>query len=899
MSTFTSRLATVGLAAIAVGAVIPTAAVAAPTSTSSSSDATAGSTFGIQAAPTPSVSKIVRFGDSQIAVNGVAVGATTVQYKVAGGSAGVEQTALDRFSLLLPSADLGKVITITAYGPGGKSAIDVPLEVGVDEGATVAPNTPVVHAVSSYDDETLVIEGTITYDPALFDRTEVHASVGGMPIYDVPDQDGSFTLRIPVELAGETVDVQAFRSGLASAVVPVELVETAENMASKAFPLNLSSPAAGSTTRSPEATFVGSGVPGSHVVVTRDTATGADTATLCETNIAASGDWTCTSPTLPAGVHRATITESPVWASAEQQKATTAFFVADDSADDEAQLPELSSVSTDASGWLVVRGISNGASMVRLTIGEFEDVAPATHGRFAFRLAPGNLGATATITGIRGGVDGRSLTAPLSLRTAPAPSPLAPPRVHGITQDQPGDRFQIAATTSYFAHEWEVPSVIALVDGTFVGTSETSWNGALYVTLDAGLAGKTVEFVTVRGTHQSARTTVTLAPTERNSAPETFPLEVTSIAEGAVAPIETAVVAGTAIPGSTVSVAVDGVRADEACAADVLGDGTWSCTLTASLTPGARTMTVTETPYFAAAGTPVSTRTFTVGDGDGDDPEDGRTDLTVTSHADGGRYSTGIATFSGRGTPDSRLTAANQWGTPMGSTRVDEDGDWSFTRNLGPTSAGYDITFTMTPPTGAPTQLTLHLDYEAPARPLTVTSHVDGESYREGIARFTGTGTVGAQLVSTNQWGTPMGKATIGSDGTWAFSRNLGPTSAGYVLTFVATHGSDEQRTTLTLTHQKDDLVDVRISSPVIRDGGIAEAHRTVTFRGTATPFATVVGKNQWGTPFGSTIASSTGAFAFDRYVGPAGTTYQLTFEQKATDGTTKTTTGIDFVTGR
>ncbi|KQT40598.1 hypothetical protein ASG28_14655 [Frigoribacterium sp. Leaf415] len=144
-----------------------------------------------------------------------------------------------------------------------------------------------------------------------------------------------------------------------------------------------------------------------------------------------------------------------------------------------------------------------------------------------------------------------------------------------------------------------------------------------------------------------------------------------------------------------------------------------------------------------------------------------------------------------------------------------------------------------------------------------------------------------------------MGKTTIGSDGTWAFTRNLGPTNPGYVLTFTATLGSDVRQEKLSLTYETGDLVDVQIASPVIRDGGIAEAHRTITFRGTATPFATVVGKNQWGTPFGSTTASSTGAFAFDRYVGPVGTVYQLTFEQTGLDGATKTTTGIDFVTGR
>jgi hypothetical protein len=893
MNKITTGLAVASLTALALGAASP--ATAAPSS-APTTDASSSSVAAVALAA-PHIAFIETDGSGQVTVAGVAPGARLAEIRFeGGGTTGLIPVGGGRFTARVDAAHLGESATLVAYdSPHMSPSVEFVMQPGYAEGENAAPGKPVIHAVSQYDDDHLVIEGTVAHDPQLFSKTEVWGDIAGVS-WDFPAENGTFSLTVPASYAGQTVDVTSSYRGHSSQITPVEMVVTETNTASEAFPLEVASPATGEVVTEPTATFTGSAIPNSQIVVTRDDETDSETATLCETRVAVTGDWSCASPDLPAGAYRTIVTETPTWASAARQTAGTSFTVAEaPSGHDQAELPTLSSITLTDRGELVVRATSHGSSLARITVGDHTDVVGAIHGRFQFRLDPALLGEDATITGIRGGVDGRSLDVPLTLLEAPEASPLTAPRVHGVTRPDPNGVFWVAVTTDYFHDEWAVPSVLAKVGGEFAGVPQATWNGALYIQLDPRHAGKEVELVTTRGIEQSSSTLFVLEETPRNTAPETFPLEVTSPAEGATVPTDTTVVSGKGIPGSTVALSGDVARSGEIATADVLGDGTWTVEVDEPLAAGAQTMTVTETPYWSGVAPITSTRSFTVSDDDGDTAQP----LTVTSHTDGDRYTTGIATFTGRGTPDARVTAANQWGTPMGSTRVTASGDWSFTRNLGPTSGGYDITFTMTPTTGTPTTATVHLDYEAPAQPLSVTSHVDGQTYREGIARFTGTGTVGAQLVSTNQWGTPMGKTTIGSDGTWAFSRNLGPTNPAYVLTFVATHGTDVQQKTLTLTHQKGDLVDVTISSPVIRDGGISEAHRTVTFRGTATPHATIVGKNQWGTPFGSTTASATGAFAFDRYVGPAGTTYRLTFEQKATDGTTKTTTGIDFTTGR
>ncbi|HAQ9640196.1 TPA: hypothetical protein IYE67_003131, partial [Enterococcus faecium] len=125
-------------------------------------------------------------------------------------------------------------------------------------------------------------EGTVVSDPTLFSRTDVVAPALGL-VYDAPGANGSFSLKVPIEHRGETIDVKAFRSGLESPVVPVLLEETEANTASEVFPLEVGSPTAGEVVTAPATTFSGSAIPNSRIVVTRDEETQRTTTTLCET----------------------------------------------------------------------------------------------------------------------------------------------------------------------------------------------------------------------------------------------------------------------------------------------------------------------------------------------------------------------------------------------------------------------------------------------------------------------------------------------------------------------------------------------------------------------------------------------------------------------------------------
>lgn len=265
--------------------------------------------------------------------------------------------------------------------------------------------------------------------------------------------------------------------------------------------------------------------------------------------------------------------------------------------------------------------------------------------------------------------------------------------------------------------------------------------------------------------------------------------------------------------------------------------------------------------------------------------------LVVTSHTTRDVYVTGLTTLAGTGTPGAKITATNQWGTVMGTAVVDETGDWRILRNLGPTTPSYVITFTQTAENGSDSRQ-IELVYVATNVPVIVTSHSDGEVYETGTNTFTGTGTIGATLTATNQWGTVMGSTTIGASGTWSFKRFLGPTDPGYVLTFTSRKGAEIRSATITLVFPE--LVPVTVTSPDISSGTIDRADEHVVFTGTGTPFATLTGVNQWGTAFGETKVDKNGHWEFRRWVA-AGTHYDVTFTQVDTAGKTLVSTPFSF----
>ncbi|ROS47986.1 Ig-like domain-containing protein [Frigoribacterium sp. PhB24] len=287
--------------------------------------------------------------------------------------------------------------------------------------------------------------------------------------------------------------------------------------------------------------------------------------------------------------------------------------------------------------------------------------------------------------------------------------------------------------------------------------------------------------------NNTTRSKVTLNPDNDDTKPVVVAPTVETPAAGSTVATSRPTFSGSGQEGATVTI---GYNAKSIIGTGVVKDGKWTITPTRGLGMGVSNLDVTQT-----SGDDVQTVKHTITRIAVEQP------LRVTSHGDGQTYSAGATTFRGTAPVGSVIRATNQWGTLMG-TATATDGTWSFNRNLGPTTAGYNITFVATPPNGDPQTVSLTIFY-AGALAFQVTSPVNNSTYTVGSATFTGTAAPGTTITATNQWGTPMGQAETGLGTTWAFDRYLGPTSAGYDITFVATKGTEKQRTTLHLKYAK------------------------------------------------------------------------------------------------
>jgi len=787
----TTGLAVAGLAALTLGTASPVAAEPATVSTVADGSSSTASTAGSPSAPR--IAFVEPAGDGKLSVAGMAPGARLAGIQVEGGESHGASVWNDRFATLVDIADLGKKATLISYTPQGRVEVDFVLEVQYAEGENEAPGTPVIHAVSQYDDDHLVIEGTVAHHPDLFSKTEVWANRSGMS-WDFPSENGSFSLTVPASRAGEIIDVTAYYQGHASETAQVELVPTETNTASEIHPLEIESPTAGDTLATAEASFAGTGIPNSEIVVTRDEKTNRASSMLCETRVSSLGDWSCTSPALPAGSYDTVVTETPTWATAPKQTAGAAFSVADTTPDPGASntggpsTPILSSVTREADGRLTVRAIVNGAGQARIEVGDHSETLPrGQHGRFPFTLDGSMLGQKATITGVSRDRDGESIEIDLTPTEAPAGSPLAAPRVHGVTKSS-AETYYVLGTTSYFADEYFVPVVIAQVDGEYVSATQATWNGAYILQIPQKYAGQDVELHTARNAELSEATTITAAATAGNTAAETFPLEVTSPAEGESIAPDTASLVGQGIPGSTISIDSSATEGDAPLTTSVLGDGSWSVPVTTPLTAGDHEMTVTETPYWPGVPSVTSARSFTVADGsEGGDQGDGESDekpITVTAPVDGSSFDAGsVVTYTGTATPDADIAVHLGYGLAPVTGTANAAGDWSVSRWLG--NAPYTATVVQSKDGkqigGAHTGPTIT---PATTAPVVVTAPVDGSTFSAGsVVTFTGTATPDADIAVHLGYGLAPVTGTANAAGDWSVSRWLG--NAPYTATVV------------------------------------------------------------------------------------------------------------------
>jgi hypothetical protein len=255
--------------------------------------------------------------------------------------------------------------------------------------------------------------------------------------------------------------------------------------------------------------------------------------------------------------------------------------------------------------------------------------------------------------------------------------------------------------------------------------------------------------------------------------------------------------------------------------------------------------------------------------------------IVVTSHADGGTYVPGSVTFTGRATQGAYIEARNQYDRVLFSTRASQvAGAWSATTALGPI-ATYEVTVSQKAPDGTTSRTSLQLSPELAFVDLEVTSHTDGQTYRPGTVTFSGAGTPTGRVVATNQFGAPMGEAVVGADGTWSFSRELGP-DADYELTFTQTFRGEEDSVILRLLAPV--WQPLAMTSPAVGDR--YTPGEPTEFTGTATPYSTITATTAAGNVLFSVETGGDGVWRSTRPYGPDNV-YRIDIGQQARNGRT------------
>jgi hypothetical protein len=415
-------------------------------------------------------------------------------------------------------------------------------------------------------------------------------------------------------------------------------------------------------------------------------------------------------------------------------------------------------------------------------------------------------------------------------------------------------------------------------NGTLIGTTTANGTGTWTFTPTATLG---------QGAHSFTATTTVGGDVSAPSTAYAITIDTTAPAIPLINPTDGGAVTGTAEPGATVNLDVDG-NAGVDVSVPVDGAGNWSYTPPTPL-PDGRTITATATdpagntsgPATAIvdAGAPPSAPVITsviddVGALTGTIPNGGLTDDA-------------LPTISGSGATAGATISVYDNGTLLGTTTANGAGAWSFTPTAALGQGAHSFTATATAggdvsPSSAPYAVTI--DTTAPASTLVIASVTDdvapvvgvvanGGSTNDTIPVIAGTGAEANSTVSVFDNGTLLGTTTANGAGAWTFTPaaalpqgahsftvtatdaagNVSAPSAAYAVTIDTTAPAS----TLVIATVTDDVAPVlgvvanggatNDTIPVIAGTG-AEANSTVSIfdNGTLLGTATANGAGAW-----------------------------------------------------
>ncbi|MBR7743715.1 hypothetical protein KC207_10480 [Phycicoccus sp. BSK3Z-2] len=615
-----------------------------------------------------------------------------------------------------------------------------------------APDAPVVTAPadgSSTNDTTPTYVGTAEPN-ATVEVFVDDASIGTT----TADGAGDWSIDQPADLAEGDHAVYATATDAAGNVSPDSDTNTfTVDVTGPDAPV-IVEPADGSTTADATPTYVGTADPGSTVEVTVD---GTPVGTTTADGV---GDWSLDQPTaLADGPHTVTATATDE-AGNESPVSDTTTFTVDTTAPDAPVITSPTGTPTYPGPDVTVTGTGEpGAALeVTATSGGLTATASTTvsgAGTWSVELtglAEGTWTAVAEQTDAVGNVsdesdpesfvvDSTAPEAPVIDPFDPAVSSDATPTITGtgepgaeVTVTDVGTVVTYGPVTVAGDGTWSVtvPDGAPLEDGThtFTATQE-----------DAG--------GNVSGPSAAEQYTVdTTAP----AAPV-----IALPADGSTVTDPTPTVSGTAEPGSTVTVLVDGEPVGTTTAS---GSGSWTFPLTTPLVDGPHTASATATDAVGNV-SPATTNAFVV--------DTSAATPVVTSPEDGSSTNDTTPTISGTADPGDLVTVTLD-GVVYGTVTADEDGRWSLTPVIPLLEGPHTVTAQARDAVGnvsaVSSPVTFTVDVTAPEPPVIVTPE-EGETTDDPTPEVTGTGEPGATVTVTVD-GTTVGTTVVDEDGSWS-----------------------------------------------------------------------------------------------------------------------------------
>ena len=595
----------------------------------------------------------------------------------------------------------------------------------------------------------------------------------------------------PSPVDGE--DITADQTDPAGNTSPPTTVNGGVDTSAPAAPV-VTAPADGSDINDNTPTVVGTAEPGATVTVT------GPLGETCTAVADINGDWSCTiAPALAEGSNQLDVTATD---DAGNTSGTTSVTVNVDTV-----APTAPTINTPTNG-APVSGTGEPGATVTVTTpsGSTCTTTVLANGTWSCTLSPSPVdgeditadqtdpaGNTSPPTTVNGGVDTSAPAAPVV--TAPADGSIGNDNTPTVTGTaEPG------ATVTVTGPLGETCTAVADING--------DWSCEIAPALAEG----------------ANQLDVTATDDAGNTSPATMVnITVDTIAPAAPTigtPTNGAPVFGNGEPGATVTVTTP---SGATCTTTVLGDGTWSCTLSPSPVDG-EDITADQTDPAGNTSPPTTVN----GGVDTSAPAA----PVVTAPADGSIGNDNTPTVTGTAEPGAAITVTGPLGETC-STVVDINGDWSCEVFPALAEGANQLDVTATDAAGntsGTTSITTTIDTVAPAAP-TINTPTNGSP-------VSGTGEAGATVVVTTPSGANCTTVVL-ANGTWSCTLSPSPVD-GEDITADQTDPAGNTSPPTTVPGGVDTSAP---AAPVVTapaDGSIGNDN-TPTVTGTAEPGATVV----------------------------------------------------------